>query len=423
MILKTKKEFIFQGDCFMKALSSNERLLILINCFYNLANAMSAVFMNVYLYAYTGSLVVMSIYTIVRIGLYPFFFTIGGKWAQRHRFSQTLTAGLVFIMISLLFVLGASDQFERVPQLVYVVAALVGMGEGLYWLSINSLNQIVSTAKTRSLFISDIGIFNNLSAIIAPLISTLIIELAGTDTAGYVEIFKIVLVIYGLIALLSTRISARSVNRGFSVLKRMRLDDPQWRYCMISTFLYGMRDSLILTLAGLLVYNATNGSGSAYGKLLAIFAVLTILAYAWVSRTMRRSNRMRYYQIGSLLIASSTIVLVLWPTLAGAIYYGVVNAIATPMYANPYTIIMMNAIQDYAAQENIVGRVIAKEAYLSIGRCLGMVLIVLCSLLLPETLYLPTAVVMCSLFPVILTLYATVYHRERDRQKQLGLVK
>ena len=43
--------------------------------------------------------------------------------------------------------------------------------------------------------------------------------------------------------------------------------------------------------------------------------------------------------------------------------------------------------------------------------------------LLPETLYLPTAVVMCSLFPVILTLYATVYHRERDRQKQLGLVK
>ncbi len=103
MILKTKKEIIFQGDCFMKALSSNERLLILINCFYNLANAMSAVFMNVYLYAYTGSLVVMSIYTIVRIGLYPFFFTIGGKWAQRHRFSQTLTAGLVLIMISLLF--------------------------------------------------------------------------------------------------------------------------------------------------------------------------------------------------------------------------------------------------------------------------------------------------------------------------------
>ena len=404
MILKTKKgNDVSRGIVVMKALSGNERLLILINCFYNLANAMSAVFMNVYLYAYTGSLVVMSIYTIVRIGLYPFFFTIGGKWAQKHRFSQTLTVGLIFIMFSLLFVLGASDGFEQIPQLVYVVAALVGIGEGLYWLSINSLNQIVSTAETRSLFISDIGIFNNLSAIIAPLISTFIIELAGSDTAGYVEIFKIVLVIYGLIALLSTRISARSANRGFSVLKRMKLDDPQWRYCMISTFLYG--------------------SGSAYGKLLAVFAVLTILAYAWVSRTMRRRNRMRYYQIGAVLIASSTIVLVLWPTLAGAVYYGVVNAIATPMYANPYQIIMMNAIQDYAETENIVGRVIAKESYLSIGRCLGMVMIVLCSWILPESLYLPAAVVLCSLFPVILVVYATFYHKQRDHQKQLGIVR
>lgn len=50
----------------------DETTTILIACLFNLANAMSAVFMNVYLYAYTGSLVVMSIYTIVRIGLFPF---------------------------------------------------------------------------------------------------------------------------------------------------------------------------------------------------------------------------------------------------------------------------------------------------------------------------------------------------------------
>ena len=32
-----------------------------------------------------------------------------------------------------------------------------------------------------------------------------------------------------------------------------------------------------------------------------------------------------------------------------AVYYGVVNALSTPMYANPYQIIVMNAIADYAA--------------------------------------------------------------------------
>ena len=407
----------------MQKLTRDEMTTMVIASLYNLANAMSAVFMNVYLYAYTGSLVVMSVYTMVRIGLFPFFFTLGGKWAQKHSFAGPLSVGLVFIMFSLLFVLAAQDRFVVAPQLVYVVAALTGVGEGLFWLSLNSLNQIVSSPQSRSRFLAGVGICNNISAIAAPLVSTLIIDTAVSDTAGYVEIFKLVLVIYALIALVSLRVKARSAPQPFSVLKRMKLDDPQWRYCMISTVLYGMRDSLILTLAGLLVYNATNGSGSAYGKLLAVFAVLTILAYAWVSRTMRRRNRMRYYQIGAVLIASSTIVLVLWPTLAGAVYYGVVNAIATPMYANPYQIIMMNAIQDYAETENIVGRVIAKESYLSIGRCLGMVMIVLCSWILPESLYLPAAVVLCSLFPVILVVYATFYHKQRDHLKAQGLVK
>ena len=398
----------------------DETTTILIACLFNLANAMSAVFMNVYLYAYTGSLIVMSVYTIVRIGLFPLFFTLGGKWAQKHSFAGPLTTGLVFIMLSLLFVLAAQDQFAVHPELVYGVAALTGIGEGLFWLSLNSLNQIVSSPQSRSRFLSSVGICNNIAAIAAPLISTMIIDLAASDTAGYVEIFKIVLVIYAGIALISLRVKARSAPQPFSVLKRMKLDDPQWRYCMITTFFYGMHNSLSLTLAGLLVYNATQGSGSTYGKLLAFFALISIIAFALVSRAMHRRNRMRFYAV---LIASSAVVLVLWPTLGGAVYYGVVNALSTPMYANPYQIIVMNAIADYAAQENIVGRVIVRETYQSIGRCLGMAAIVLCSWILPETLYLPVAVIFCSCFPIAMAVYATIYHRRRDQLKAQGLVK
>ncbi|MFQ8582129.1 MAG: hypothetical protein ACLSA6_06050 [Holdemania massiliensis] len=151
-------------------------------------------------------------------------------------------------------------------------------------------------------------------------------------------------------------------------------------------FFYGMHNSPVLNVGGIVVYNATNGSGSAYGRLLALFAVISILAFAFVSRTMRRNNRMRFYQIGAVLIASSAVVLVLCPTLGGAVYYGVVNALSTPMYANPYQIIVMNAIADYASQENIVGRVIVRETYQSIGRCLGMAMIVLCSWVFPSSI-------------------------------------
>ena len=93
----------------------------------------------------------------------------------------------------------------------------------------------------------------------------------------------------------------------------------------------------------------------------------------------------------------------------GAIYYGIVNAIATPMYANPYQVIMMNNIQKYDKKENIVGRVIAKELYLSVGRCFGMFCIVMCSMILSDELYLPVSVIFCSLFPIVLVLYARRY--------------
>ena len=179
---------------------------------------------------------------------------------------------------------------------------------------------------------------------------------------------------------------------------------------MLMTFMYGMRDALTLTLAGLLVYNATNGSGSIYSSLLTIFALISILSYRFVSRRLRASNLHRFFTWGSILISSSTMVLVLVPNLIGAIYYGVVNALSAPLYGNPFSLLSMNNIQTYAEKENMIGRVIAKEIYLSFGRCFGMLLIVLASLVLPSHLYLPVSVIFCSLFPIILIFYTRNMH-------------
>lgn len=402
-------------------MSLNEKAMILICCLYSLASGMSAVFMNVYLYAYTKSLIVMTIYTMIRIGMFPLFFTLGGKYTLKHRFSHTLSAGLLFLMAQLLFVLLFNQQLADHPNLVYVAALFYGIGEGLYWFSVNSLHQIVSSSQTRSYYCAQIGVFNNVANIAAPLLAALIIDYSGSDFAGYIHIFEGVLVIFGGIALLSLKVTARSDPRNFSVRRCLfSHGDKQWHYAIVSTILYGMRDSLTLTLSGLLVYNATGGSGGAYSRLLALFAIVTIVSYQIVGKVMKRGNRMIFYRIGSYLLASSTIVLVLWPTLGGAIYFGIVNAIALPMYTNPWTIISMNGIQDYAAHENIVGRVIVREIWQSFGRCLGMLCIVICFLLLPSQWYLEAAVIFCSSFAVILSTYATLYHRKRDRLKAAG---
>ena len=388
-------------------MSRNEMLMILITSLWSMANTMSAVFVNVYLYAYTGSLVVMTIYCIVRIAQFPLFFTLAGKWAQRKGFAFPLASGVVVTMVSLIYVLLMNESFAAMPYLVYVVALLVGIGEGFFWLSVNSLHQIVSEPENRGKYLGNIGIFNNIANIIAPALSTWIVDNALNDTAGYITIFKFVLVIYVVIVVAAVMVKAKASAQSFSVLKCMNIaKDARWRFTMVFTFLYGMRDALILTLAGLLVYNATGGSGGAYGKLLTLFALISIVSYRVISRRLRGKNLYRLFGLGSFLISSSTIVLVLIPNLFGAIYYGVVNALATPLYSNPYSLIAMNNIQKYAEDENMIGRVIVKEVYLSIGRCFGMFLIVMSSWILPENLYLPVSVIFCSLFPLILFWYA-----------------
>lgn len=402
----------------MKNLTKNERVLAIVISLYTLANGMSAVFMNVFLYAYTGSLIVMSIYTIIRIAAFPFIFTLAGKLARKTSYGLMLTVGLVFMMLQLIFVLGQNELIAQNNNLVFVAALLFGIGEGFFWLSVNTLNQLVTTPDTRNTYVGLTGVLNNVSNVVAPLIASFIIQSSFDDMIGYSNIFKIVLVVYALIALLGFCIKEKGNPIEIKVLKLLRFNkDSQWKYCLTATFLYGLRDSLILTLAGLLVYNATNGNGSAYGQLLSLFAVLSILSYCVVSRKMRRSNRMRFYGVGAVLIASSTIVLVLFPTIEGAMYYGIVNAIATPMFANPYTIIGMNIISDYAENENLVGRVIVKETYMSLGRCLGMGFIILLNAILPNDSYLIVSVIILSMMPIVLFIYASSYHKKRELLK------
>ena len=388
----------------MNKLTENEIKMFTVNSLFTLSNALSSVFVNVFLYVYTKSLIVMTIYTCLKIMMYPPLFTLSGKIASKKNFGLTLSIGLIIMMIQLIFILYFNELFGQYHFLVYLSAITLGCGEGFYWLSIVSLNQYVSTPKTRNRYFGILGIVNNLASIIAPLLATGLIEAAPDDMAGYTTIFKVVLILYAIISTLSFTVRISVPSGPFTVLDKLSLKDKHWEYVFISTLLFGIRDSMILTLAGLLVYNATGGSGSSYSKLLALFAVVAIASFAVMIKMMNNRNRDLYYFIGCVLTASSTIVLVLIPNMFGAVYYGLVNAFASPLYSNPYNVLYMNGISHFK-NENLIGRVIGRECAMTIGRCGGMIFIVLVYLLFGEPFYLPVSVVIVSLSPIALFLY------------------
>jgi MFS family permease len=402
------------------ALNKQEIKMVIINGTYAMASAMTAVFVNVYLYKFTGSLITMTAYAMVRFGFFPISFTVGAHIGRKYRLSLTMTAGLLLIVFGLLVLLTLRERIGELGYAIYGIGMIFGMGEGFFWLSTVSLNQLVSTKESRGKYLGFIGMFNGFANIIAPLTAAQIVAWSPNDTEGYIRIFQLVIVLYLIIAYLASTIRVLSQKGKFTVLDKVfQKKDRQWSYVFNSHFLFGVRDSLVLMLAGLLIYRATGGSGSTYGRLLAVFAMISIASFYMAGKLITRQNRLRMYQFGAFFTAMSTIILVLFPTTTGAIAYGVLASMVAPFYVNPFQIITMNAMSDYMEKENILGYVISKEIGITSGRLLGMLTIITFSFIFPQDLFLPLAVIFCSTFPVLLAIYATIYHHRRDKEKTM----
>ena len=401
----SKLKYLLQGNDDLPSLIGDEKRIVTINALYNMATTLSQVFVNVYLYEYTGSLVVMSIYTIIRIGLFPLAFAFGGKVSHKIKFSYIITTGLLFIISSLAFVLWRSDIIAIYNDAVYIVASLTGIGEGLFWFSINSCHQIVPRIHIRSLYLAQIGIFNNITALAAPIISSLIIKYSGSDTVGYIHIFQFVIVIYIAIVGISFRFRVKSEKKLFPLSKVYSLKDQNWRLSMIAVFFYGIRDSFTLTLSGLLIYNATGSSGSLYSQLLIVFSLLAILSFHLLAKRLNNDNFLIFFITGTVLTVVASLVLVYFNNIYGAVFFGIANAVSSAFYGNPYTELLMRSISTFS-NDSQVARVIAKETYLSFGRCFGMALIVVFYYFIPQNdMYLYVSVTLCSLCPLIVFFY------------------
>lgn len=399
-------------------MTRNEKLLIAVNALYFLGGTMSGVFVNVYLYSFTGSLTEMTVYAMIRFGLFPLGFLLGGYFNKRTHLAWTLTSGLVIIIATMGFLLGFNAMFATHYYFIYLIGVFFGIGEGMYWFSVNNMSLAVSDKATRGTFIATMSITNTTSTVLAPSLAALIVNFAPSETQGYLIIFQVVIAVHSITAYLASRISVKANPAPYTLLDKFNVkDDPQWRYVMTSHLLFGVRDSITLVLTGLMLYAAIGNNGSLYSKLLIGFALIGIMASAIVRKVQTRKNRLILYTYSAFVLFTATMILVLFPNLGGGLVYGVLNAFAAPFFINPYSIIVMNAMQDYTEKGSVYGHMIIKEVLLNVGRLVGMAFILMFYAILPAEYYLIVAVFFSAIFAPILVLYANRYHRRRDTLK------
>ena len=398
----------------IKRVSRNEKIMIAIYSIFNFANQMSSVFLNIFLYTYSNnSLVSMAIYTICRLSMYPIFFTISGRIAEKKSYSLTLAVALSIMAAQLLYVLQFHHLFSETIAYVYLAGIIGGIGEGFMWMSMNTLNQFVTTSDSMARYLSLVGVFNNIATLTAPLIASMLINISASDMDGYILIFRIVAVVFIFLVFLAMQIKVKGTDLSCSVKECLNISgDRIWRINMISTFLYGIRDSLTVVLVNLILYDALGKGGSEYSLILGFFSLIMILVYTFYSKRIEQDKILPVYVISAFLLASSTMVLTIAHNYFGGMYYGIANAVSYPAYSNGYSVLVMDAINRFADKENMTGRVIAKEFYLDFGRIGGMLVVILFSKIFSQSMYLVVSVVIVSLFAIINVLYVHTSYRK-----------
>ena len=375
-------------------MNSLEKRTVFLNTVFNFGATLVAQFISVYLYIYTGSLPLMCMYIIVRIGLFPVFFMLGNRLSKKHSFTLTYTLGLIFITCGLIFSLMAGDLFASDPYYVLIVAAIIGSGEGFYYFSANTCNQIVSDETTRASFLAYNGVFSNFTSLLAPLFSSFVLAHSASEMEGYRFILFSIIFVFIFVIFMALSMSARSKDRDSHLRQAFSMKDKVWRDHCLAVFFYGLRDGIGLNVIGLLVYEAA-GNGGVYSKLQTLFSFVMIFSYYMLKRVLSRDRIEKTMRSGVWLKILSTYSLIFIPNTFGAIIYGVGNAMAAAFYDNSYSYLSANIIGRYGDQ--MTARVVAKETFLSLARCTSMAIVIASYFLLKEELYLKVSVGLLSL--------------------------
>lgn len=376
-------------------MSQLEKRTIILNTIFSFGSVLVSNFVSIYLFIYTNSIPLMCLYIIVRIGMFPIFFILGSKLLKKYPFTLTYTIGLTLITLALIYALTGGPLFEKNPYYVLIAAAIVGCGEGFYYLSANTCNQIVSNAKSRPKFLSFNGMFTNITSLLSPIYASFLLSISETEMIGYKRMLITIICVFVVVICVALSMNKMSEDKDSHISKVIYTkDDKQWRNHNKAVFFYGLRNSLELNTISLLLYKASGGSGL-YSKLTILFTFITIVSYRVISRFLARDKIDRTFKIGVAIKTISTLILVFVPNVVGAIIFGVANAFATVLYDNSYNYLSAVIIGRYPTE--MTARVVVRETYLSISRCLSMLLVIICYKVLPESIYLQVSVFILAL--------------------------
>ena len=361
-----------------KQLSRDAKVSLMIHGCFQFGASMSGVFLNLYLWRLTHSLMVNGIYSILTWLIAPLALILGGYLAKKKDRMYTYRIGLLLFVLFYLAVILAQ---EKIVDYYVLFALFGGTAVCFYWTGYLTLMYDVSNKDNRIRYLALNMIMFTGAGLIGPALAGFIIS-RSDGLQGYIIIFTISFVMFLAAGLGSLKIKALPSQRKVYYLKYTWLlmrKNPGWLKSLFSFMSVGMLQGSMLFLPNILLFQVLSKE-EWVGYLGVLFAAVSMASGYYISRNAQESQRVRYFISSAIGFTIGAILLILSTKLWAVIGFMVLYSLFNPLQGNSLTSMYYGLIGNLQPKGQFrVESIVVREIFVNVGRVSSVSLLLLFS--------------------------------------------
>lgn len=355
------------------ALQSKAWLIILLNAFYSVADALCSVFVSVYFYVNSLDVSLVFQHYITLYITTPIAFIFAGWYAKTHDRTHVFRIGLILhaVYYAVLLCLRTDSVNYVIP-----LGALFGITWGFFWAGNNTFQFDFSAGgKSREYFLGLITAVSNSAKMVAPFVSGAIIALSPTPERGYHLVFFLALVIYLVSILVSFCIPHIKTHRPFRIRKALfpPKEDRDWRLIMAAAASLAGSFHIFHFLMAILMFRYVIENEAAVGGYVSFQGLITVITAFLVGRYVT-PHRRRYFMFCGVAVLLLAGMVVSWKiSFTTLMLFALLRSVSLPLFGVPHTAVRFEVMHHTAeAPTERIEYICAWEIPLAIGRIIAM---------------------------------------------------
>jgi YQGE family putative transporter len=366
----------------VRKFSKDAKLFLIIQILFALSNALSATFVNIYMWRLTADLKFIGLYNIIVYSIIPIAFILSGYIGRRKGITTCTRLGIIGYLVFYLTILLLRDN---VKDYFLFIGAFYGIGMGFYWFGNNTLIYHYTEEKNRAYYLGVSSSVASIAATLAPVISGWVI-VSQSQLKGYQTIFFIGFMLFAVSIVLSYFLTQVKEKGNYQLKEALfNKENKDWRKILISNFMTGINGGAVAYLINILVFMVLKNELN-MGKFTTLTSVLGIASSFIVGRIYSRKLSGKLFLTGVLMCFAGNLAVVIWTNYTGIVINGILTAVFTCIWSIPYSTLSYEIAGRSSAKLNNLGDyMIAREIPISVGRICGILLYIAVSMTVVDT--------------------------------------